>query len=220
MLDFEWSGVRFTLVKCSGGVLDDCIPMHCHSENSYELHFILGGEGTLFTDFGEYKMRQGNFFVTGPGVKHSQVGDKNNPLSDIYIYIQTRNLQKQNSFAKMFLETHFFYHQQFETECASQILSEIKEKKPGWESAAAGLMINLLTRITRLYAPADYSAPEKDENLNDMRFLIIENMFLYNKDFTLKDLSRKLGVCERQTQRLLKKYYGKTFREKIKESSQ
>lgn len=81
-------------------------------------------------------------------------------------------------------------------------------------------MINLLTRITRLYAPADYSAPEKDENLNDMRFLIIENMFLYNKDFTLKDLSRKLGVCERQTQRLLKKYYGKTFREKVKESSQ
>ena len=58
MLDFEWSGVRFTLVKCSGGVLDDCIPMHCHSENSYELHFILGGEGTLFTDFGEYKMRR------------------------------------------------------------------------------------------------------------------------------------------------------------------
>lgn len=220
MLDFEWNGVRFTLVKCSGGVLEDSIPMHCHSENSYELHFILGGEGTLLTDFGEYKMRQGNFFVTGPGVKHSQSGDKNNPLKDIYIYIQKRNSQKPNNFAKLFLDTHFYYHQQFETDCASQILNEINGKKTGWESAAEGLMINLLTRITRLYAPDGYSAPVKDENLNDMRFLIIENMFLYNKGFTLKELSRKLGVCERQTQRLLKKYYGKTFREKIKESTQ
>lgn len=220
MIDFEWNGVRFTLVKCSGGVLDSCIPMHCHSENSYELHFILGGEGTLLTENGEYKMRQGNFFVTGPGVNHSQTGDKNHPISDIYIYLQKRNSQKQNSFSKLFLDTHFYYHQQFENECVSEILSEINNKKPGWESAAAGLMINLLTRITRLYAPAGYTVPAKDENLNDMRFLIIENMFLYSKNFTLKELSRKLGVCERQTQRLLKKYYGKTFREKIKESSQ
>lgn len=220
MLDFEWSGVRFTLVKCSGGVLDDCIPMHCHSENSYEIHFILDGAGTLLTENGEYKMRRGNFFVTGPGINHSQTGDKNNPIKDIYIYIQKRNSQRQNSFAKLFLDTHFYYHQQFETECAAEILSEINSKKPGWESAAAGLMINLLTRITRLYTPEGYTVPVKDENLNDMRFLIIENMFLYNKDFTLKDLSRKLGVCERQTQRLLKKYYGKTFREKVKESSQ
>ena len=219
MLDFEWSGVRFTLVKCSGACL--MIVFRCTAIPKTVTNFISFWAERVHCLLISANIKCARAISLLPaGVKHSQVGDKNNPLSDIYIYIQTRNLQKQNSFAKMFLETHFFYHQQFETECASQILSEIKEKKPGWESAAAGLMINLLTRITRLYAPADYSAPEKDENLNDMRFLIIENMFLYNKDFTLKDLSRKLGVCERQTQRLLKKYYGKTFREKVKESSQ
>ena len=80
-------------------------------------------------------------------------------------------------------------------------------------------MINLLTRITRLYAPqCTTGADSKHENLNDLRFLIIENMFLYERGFTLKELSQKLGVCERQTQRLLKKYYGKTFREKMREN--
>ena len=79
-------------------------------------------------------------------------------------------------------------------------------------------MINLLTRIARLYLPQEDPTIMRAQNLNDMRFVIIENMFLYNKNFTLKTLSDQLGICERQTQRLLKKYYGKTFREKRKES--
>lgn len=56
------------------------------------------------------------------------------------------------------------------------------------------------------------------EELNDRRFVLIEQAFLYTPDLTLSELAEKIGVCERQTQRLLKKYYGKTFREKKKES--
>lgn len=218
MIEFEWNGVRFTLADCGSGKLDDIIPMHCHSQNSYELHFILGGSGTLLTGSGEYKMHAGNFFVTGPGVKHSQIPDKNDPVKDIFIYIQKKNEPKLNDMAKLFLETRFFYHQEFETGCAAEIVREFKGKMPGREYAAAGLMMNLLTRVTRLYSPFDDYVDRKNENLNDMRFLIIENMFLYERGFTLKELSQKLGVCERQTQRLLKRYYGKTFREKIKEN--
>lgn len=218
MIEFEWCSVRFSLADCGGGELKEPIPMHCHSSSSYELHFILSGEGTLLTDFGEYKMRPGNFFVTGPGVNHSQIPDKNNPVNDIFIYIQKRNSPKLSGAAKLFLENRFFYHQEFESECAAEILREFRGSKPGREYAAAGLMINLLTRITRIYAPIDNYKENMGENLNDMRFLIIENMFLYNRKFTLKELSQKLGLCERQTQRLLKKYYGKTFREKLKEN--
>lgn len=218
LIEFEWNGVRFALADCGGGKLNEVIPMHCHSENSYELHFILGGKGTLITDSGEYKMRAGNFFVTGPLINHSQIPDKNDPVEDIFIYLQKRNYSKLNSASKLFLETRFFYYQDFENACAAEILREFRGKEPGMEYAAAGLMINLLTRITRLYAPLNSNVNQKSENLNDLRFIIIENMFLYNRKFTLKELSVKLGVCERQTQRLLKKYYGKTFREKMKEN--
>ena len=220
MINFEWGGVHFSLVKCGAGVLTEAIPMHCHSQNSYELHFILSGQGTLLIDSGEYKMRAGNFFVTGPNVNHSQIPDQNDPVEDIYIYLQRKRAVQPDKEAKLFLETHFFYHQEFENACAAQIVREFKGSLPGREYAAAGLMINLLTRIARLYAPSDSVAKRQLENLNDMRFFIIENMFLYSRDFTLKELSQSLGLCERQTQRLLKKYYGKTFREKKRENQQ
>ena len=78
----------------------------------------------------------------------------------------------------------------------------------------------LLTDISRLYLPEEYEVKnaEENENLNEKRFMIIEKMFLYEKDFTLSQLSSNLGLCERQTQRLLKKYYGKTFTQKKKET--
>lgn len=220
MIEFEWSGVKFVLADCGGGVLREKIPMHCHSDGSYELHFITGGEGTLLTDSGEYKMREGNFFVTGPRVNHTQIPDENDPVSDVFIYIHIKSGSKPNDMASRFLETHFHVAQEFETATAQEILAEYRAARPGREYAVAGLMVNLLTRITRLYLPPQESAFSGTENLNDMRFVIIENMFLYNEKFTLKELSDKLGICERQTQRLLKKYYGMTFREKMKESMQ
>lgn len=218
MTEFEWCGIKFVLAHCGGGVLREVIPMHCHSASSYELHFITAGEGTLLTDHGEYKMRSGNFFVTGPGVNHSQIPDENNPAEDVFIYIQKKSASAGSGAAARFLNTHFFFTQQFETDAAQEILAEQRGNKPGREYAQAGLLINLLTRITRLYVPSGGEPFSGGENLNDMRFLIIENMFLYENDFTLKQLSDRLGICERQTQRLLKKYYGKTFREKKKES--
>ena len=59
----------------------------------------------------------------------------------------------------------------------------------------------------RLYRPDFISTDISAENLNDKRFVIIENEFLYNKKITLRDLSEKIGLCERQAQRLLSKYY-------------
>ena len=29
MIEFEWSGVRFSLADCGGGILKETIPMHC-----------------------------------------------------------------------------------------------------------------------------------------------------------------------------------------------
>ena len=218
MIEFEWSGARFVLADCGGGLLGEEIPMHCHSDGSYELHFITGGEGTLITRAGEYKMRTGNFFVTGPRVDHAQIPDPNDPVSDVFLYIHKKGGSKPDGYAAHFLETRFYFAQAFETVTARTILDEYRANRPGRAYAVAGLMINLLTRIARLYLPQEDPTLMRAQNLNDMRFVFIENMFLYNKNFTLKTLSDQLGICERQTQRLLKKYYGKTFREKRKES--
>ena len=94
-----------------------------------------------------------------------------------------------------------------------KLLKEYKEKKPDYEYAVAGYLTVILTQIVRKMLPKDFKNIIGKDNLNDKRFAIIEQAFLYEKDLTLTKLSTMIGLCERQTQRLLKKYYKKSFRE-------
>ena len=96
---------------------------------------------------------------------------------------------------------------------AKKLLKEYKEKKPDYEYAVAGYLTVILTQIVRKMLPKDFKNIKGKDNLNDKRFAIIEQAFLYEKDLTLTKLSTMIGLCERQTQRLLKKYYKKSFRE-------
>ena len=56
-------------------------------------------------------------------------------------------------------------------------------------------------------------------NLIDGKTLIIERAFLYHYEtITLENLAKTLGLSVRQTERFLKKYYGKTFQQKKQEA--
>lgn len=217
MIDFSWQGIDFEIAALGGGVLKSDIGGHIHSKNSYELHFITGGKGTLITESAEYQLKAGDFFVTGPGVYHAQGTDPLDFITDYYIYFQITRMKETSAFAAVFLNTGFWISENFDSSTAKEIVEEFRSKRAGYKSAVAGLMMKLLTDITRCYCPSDFSEAEEAENLNDKRFILIENAFLYNPDLTLQKLSETIGVCPRQTQRLLKKYYGKSFREKKRE---
>lgn len=208
----------FDITDIGGGVLDFDIQRHAHSKNSYELHFIIGGKGELVTDTDRYALTAGDFFITGPNVYHGQHTDKADPLQDIFLMLQVVNADKANAISSAFLATHFYHSKAFDFAIAKQIADEFKNKKVDYKSAIGGLAMKLLTDITRLFLPSAFSEAISPENLNDRRFIIIEQEFLFNPKPSLTELSGKLGICERQTQRLLKKYYGKSFREKKRES--
>lgn len=220
MINFTWNNVLFAITDIGGGSLDRDINRHAHSKNSYELHFITGGRGRLITDTKEYSLGKGDFFITGPNIYHGQIADKTDPMQDIFIMLQAVNTDKANALASAFLETHFYYAKHFDRAAAKRIFDEFKNKKIDYKSAVSGLAMKLLTDITRRLLPNGFTETAAPENLNDRRFIIIEQEFLFNPKLTLTELSNKLGICERQTQRLLKKYYGKGFREKKKESRQ
>lgn len=218
MIRFTWNNVLFDITDMGGGALNYDIQRHAHSKGSYELHFIIGGKGELVTDTEKYELNAGDFFITGPNIYHTQNTDKTDPVQDIFIMLQAVNADKANAISSAFLATHFYYSKAFDSSTAVQIVDEFKNKKVDYKSAIGGLAMKLLTDITRLFLPSTFSEAISPENLNDRRFIIIEQEFLYNRNPSLTELSNKLGICERQTQRLLKKYYGKSFREKKKES--
>lgn len=220
MISFKWNNYEFSVLQLGLGVFKEDMAGHSHSKNSYELHFIIDGEGVLTTDSKSYALSKGDFFVTGPNIYHQQSTNKENPLKEIFIYLQTDEQKTNDILVSTFLSTHFYFAKEYGLQTLFEnILSENDEKKFGYESAVAGIMQLLLTQITRIYAPHFNDIPSINQNLNDRRFLIIEKAFIENSEHvTLSGLAAEIGLCERQTQRLLQKYYGKSFKEKKAEA--
>ena len=219
MISFNWNGLDLTLVHFGKGVFTEDMAGHSHAKNIYELHYIVGGKGTLATDTNTYSLSEGDFFVTGPNVYHRQSTDTNEPLTEIYFYLQASEKNKGGALASSFLSTHFYFSNAPELESLfTEAVAEGDKRIFGYKSIIGALLEILLTKVTRLYVPGFTDLPEDDGTLNDRRFLIIEHAFITDPDITLSELSEHIGLCERQTQRLLLKYYGKTFREKKRES--
>lgn len=220
VLQFTWDNFEFTLLQFGKGVFQKDMTGHSHSKNSYELHYILGGEGLLSAAGEKYPLKKGVFFVTGPNIYHQQLTSRENPMAEIYIYLQAAEKKTNHALVSTFLGKHFY----FQETCAferlfMEILRENEEKKWGYQSNVVALMQLLLTEITRVYWPDHHEITVSNDNLNDRRFILIENAFIEDPEgITLRNLSEQIGLCERQTQRLLQKYYGKSFLEKKAES--
>jgi mannose-6-phosphate isomerase-like protein (cupin superfamily)/AraC-like DNA-binding protein len=221
MITFTWNDYKFCIVQFGKGIFEKDMAGHSHSKNSYELHYIIDGKGTLRTESKIYSLSKGDFFVTGPNIYHQQSTDKSNPLQEIYIYLQNGGEKTNDSLVSAFLSTHFYFCKNNDLQkYFDMILCEKQEEKLGYETAIGAIMQLLLTQITRIYLPQFTNVSNHSGNLNDRRFLIIEDAFIRNPEsITLADLSDSIGLCERQTQRLLKKYYGKSFTQKKEETA-
>lgn len=217
MINFKWNGIDFSITDIGGGKLGDDIPRHAHAKGSYELHFITGGSGKLITDDKEYELKSGNFFITGENIYHQQMADKEHPVEDVFLMLQANHTAKATAVGSVFLSNRFCFLSDFDIAYAIAILKEYRQKLPDFKSAVAGLTMKTLTDITRRMLPEEFTDTMNDSNLNDRRFVLIEQAFLYSDNLTLTKLANTIGLCERQTQRLLKKYYGKSFREIKKE---
>lgn len=220
MISFKWNNFDFSLLQFGKGVFYKDMAGHSHSKNSYELHFIVDGEGTLTTDTKVYNLSQGDFFVTGPNIYHQQSTNPEKPLTEYYLYIQAADKKTNNALVSTFLSNHFYYSKNCELSGqVERIIHEDTEKKWGYENIIAALMQILMTEITRLYWP-DFTVTKKSsENLNDKRFILIEQAFINDPEgITLTKLSDIIGLCDRQTQRLLEKYYGMSFSQKKSET--
>lgn len=96
-------------------------------------------------------------------------------------------------------------------------LKEEMEKKPfGYREYICGLLKQIFVLCIRssLSSVCEGSS-SLSQNLVLQKSVIAEDYFLYEyEDLNLKELSRRLGLSIRQTERFLKEFYGQTFLEK------
>ena len=226
-ISFELSGITFTVLSISEETIMTPFPSHSHSKNSFELHYIKKGSGTLIVDGRNYRISPKTFYITGPEVFHEQISDTGAPMVEYGIYLQTSAAQavKKDNPMAAFMNTPFFISDtkdlssSFE-EIMERIFKELNDKSYGYELMTAALLEQYLLTVTRLYgkkAPKVTSTPKNSPA--DMTYLTIEEAFLYDyKDLTLVKLAERVNLGPRQTERVLNKHYNMTFSQKKAEA--
>ena len=196
-LSFIISNITFDVLSLSHEKIIKPYPRHAHSKNSYELHFVPQGSGTLVIDTQKYDITPGTIFMTGPEVPHEQISIRDNPMIEYSIYMQVRQpLPKQiPPLVQGFLECSFWFGhaEQSIYTLTNQLFEELQLQAPGYE-----LML---------------------QTISEKAYLIIEEAFLYDyKTITLTELANRVSLGVRQTERLLQKHYGQSFIKKKTEA--
>ncbi|MCR5356887.1 MAG: AraC family transcriptional regulator [Lachnospiraceae bacterium] len=201
------------------------IPMHAHSDNSYEVHYISSGHGRVTVSGTEYDTGPGTLYITGPHIRHSMIPDPNDPLSEYCVYLKlsadTGKEKKALSPLKIFRMTDFWYGKDRYGIHAlmKSLFLELKELNIGYRAVVESLIKQIIISCVR-----DYSDKKGDPDIrglksNDDQFLTIEEAFLYEyATLTLTSLADRLSLSTRQTQRLLMEHYGMNFQSKKTEA--
>lgn len=202
---------------------------HCH--NSFELHFVPSGKGTLRVSNMTYPIVPGTFYLTGPDVYHEQIADEKEPMCEYCINfeftISDKGLSRAHyppkkelqHFKEILSSTRFWFGTDaYETwKLVESSLNELDSKIIGYYGTIQNNISQVIINSIRNYSngkAADYAVPEK--LTVDMQRKIIDTYFRdYEKNLKPAILAKALGVSVRQLERIMLRYYTMSFKEKL-----
>lgn len=214
---FYYNNSKIQIFNIFSGTLDEIVQMHSHTKHGYELHLIDDGEGILDTENNRYQLTKNVLYVTGPHILHKQIPDLKNPMHELCIYLEIPNTKNTDSAIQYFSKQSFWIGKSNAAIRRIFIqMNEENEKDSLWkESVLSSLAIRLIIEMTRLYYPDNTNAllPPTDTDLNENRSWILDQLLLEDcSNVKLEDFARGMGVCARQAERIIKSYYGSSFK--------
>ncbi|OZG65177.1 alfa-amylase [Bifidobacterium hapali] len=210
------------------------IPFHAHGRGCYELHYNESGHGTVFIDNEQYDIAAGSFYITGPGVRHAQLSDSTDPIYEYCLNLALREppstSQRDDYLPRALSSMSRFIGDDRESlaQLFARLFDEYRQRRAGYRPYARALLEEILiaslrnnTRLPRPQQPydAEDSANKAVPDTDTQRSMFIDQYFL--RDYatqSLSGLADELSLSQRQTQRLLYRYYGKSFSQKTLES--
>ncbi len=221
-IHFQLEGATFDALNLIFERFERIIPMHSHGEGCYELHYISEGYGTLIADGKSYEITPNTLYITGPHVEHEQTPVRKNPMQEYCVYLRLRPTtsgnREKSTFLNIFLNTSFWLGQDRQgiKHLMTELFDELEKKQVGYRQQAELLLSQMIICMVRNYKMNGESEKNESPRVRDeRRSLLIEEYFLYEyQNPSLQDLARRLGLSGRQTQRLLQKFYGRSFIQK------
>ncbi len=143
-------------------------PSHMHSSNSYEIHYIPKGKGTLISNQCSYELYPNILYTTGPHVEHQQYSDSDDPTFEYCIYLEIaeshNSSHKGTARQKHIMDTFLRYPFWYGKDCADlpitleQIHAEFSNPGPAASIMLQALFMQFLVKILRNYEPATNAA--------------------------------------------------------------
>lgn len=230
MLNISEANIRFCVenlrvkvIRINYGVFYRPFPKHKHGNRFYEAHLVTGGSGVLVANGNEYELGSGMLYMTGPLIEHEQITNARDPMDEYCIQFELTQMKtaKSGKISSVLKDTTFWIGE--DTQNMKQLFEilaeESKNKRVGYIQSVINLSYQILIYIARNYLGSE--RVEKYEPIvpDDRRTVIVDESFLYYyRTITLSELSEKLNLSQRQTERFLKKTYGKTFAQMKKEA--
>lgn len=227
---FDIEDVKIRVTMVSYRKFRQILPMHCHGENIYEIHYVSGGKGKVILDSTSYEMEEGTLYVAGPNVFHEQIPEEENPVTEFGIYLHVDHSEPQGRIMSAFCREIKWVGRGREelNHLMQQIILEHGRKYLGWEKKISLLLAEFLIECARSYGTSLSfmdALPQPNETFftheiqEENAQLVMDEMFLYEyKQIRLEALAERLGFSVRQTQRFIRKIYHKSFSEKKQEA--
>ena len=222
-ITFYFNDNKIQIFKIFSGTLSEIIPMHSHTKNSYELHLIDYGSGILETENGVYNISRNTLFITGPSLLHKQIPDKINPMHELCVYFKISDTKKSNNSVSKFASTDFWIGKSNAEirRLFKQMVAENVKSSQWKNDILSSLSIRIISEIARLYSPenANNQSDVAFTDLNESRSWILDQLFMDDcSNVTLSDFAKQMGVSQRQAERIIKNYYGSSFKKMRYES--
>lgn len=216
-ITFYYNESKIQIFKIFSGTLDEIIQMHAHIREGYELHLIDSGGGILETEDNRYTLSKNTLYVTGPNIRHKQIPDFEKPMHELCVYLKIPGADSSDTAVRMFASKAFWIGKSnAEVRRIFRQMTEENEKYgPVRKSVLSSLALRLIVEMTKLYFPDGdcLPLPEQAADLNESRSWILDQLMLEDcSSVTLDDFAKHMGVCPRQAERIIKDYYGSTFK--------
>lgn len=215
-ITFYYNNSKIQIFKIFSDTLRGVIHMHSHAKNGYEIHLIDSGSGTLEMPNTQYKLSKNVLYITGPNIPHKQISDLENPMHELCIYLKISTHDKDDAIAFFTSQPFWIGKSNSHVRNIFKKIIEENERNQLWkDNILSSLAIGLITEMARLYSPKNTSSQVSlpYDDLNESRSWILDQL-LTDDDIhtTLNDLANQMGVCKRQAERIIKDYYGSSFK--------
>lgn len=214
-------GSDFLLIREDNHEADFSMNFHIH--NSFELSFVIDGDGVSQTynqelmEIREFKVKKNTILLMKGQIPHRSIDNSASPLKQVLIFFDLIYLKKMKDYQLILnaLEqqnplviSNTLYNLQLKP-LFREILNEIRVNNPGKDTLTFGLLSKLLIHILRSTEGGhEFNAKSRDERINRTLEYINHN---YYKNICIQDVSEVCALSLRQFSEVFKKEIGKTF---------